>query len=140
MRVQVWLYATGGSKTSTGITGKTGKTKGRHKNNIPRRPTFSYTPVVIVSLVPIPYRIAALTQEEHALFNYPIDHLAGVIRDIGFRCTTCAKCCTRAFNGHVFLLDRDVAAVLAIDPDALERPRIPNSATRTARSMSPAMH
>ena len=109
-----------GAKPAPESTGKTGKTKGRHKNNIPRRPTFSYTPVVIVSLVPIPYRIAALTQEEHALFNYPIDHLPGVIRDIGFRCTTCAKCCTRAFNGHVFLLDRDVAAVLAIDPDALE--------------------
>ena len=34
-----------------------------------------------------------------------------MIRDVGYRCTTCAKCCTRAFNGHVFLLDRDVSAV-----------------------------
>jgi Fe-S-cluster containining protein len=49
-----------------------------------------------------------------------MDHLACVIKDIGFRCTSCAKCCTRAFNGHVFLLDRDVTAVLAIDPAALE--------------------
>ena len=76
--------------------------------------------MIIVSLIPIPYRIAALTQEENALFAYPIDRLAGVIRDIGFRCTACAKCCTRAFNGHVFLLDRDVATVREIDPDALE--------------------
>jgi len=76
--------------------------------------------VVIVSLIPIPYRIAALTQEEHALFEYPITRLSGVIREIGFRCTACAKCCTRAFNGHVFLLDRDVAAVRVIDPAALE--------------------
>jgi len=76
--------------------------------------------VVIVSLIPIPYRIAALTQEEHALFGYPIDRLAGIIRDVGFRCTACSKCCTRAFNGHVFLLDRDVATVRAIQPDALE--------------------
>jgi uncharacterized protein len=42
------------------------------------------------------------------------------IREIGFRCTSCAKCCTRKFNGHVFLLDRDVKAIRASDPDALE--------------------
>ena len=73
-----------------------------------------------VSLTPIPLRIAALTQERNSLFEYPVDRLAGVIKDIGFRCTSCAKCCTRAFNGHVFLLDRDVTAVLALDPAALE--------------------
>ncbi len=76
--------------------------------------------MVIVSLIAIPYRIAALTHEEHALFEFPIERLAGIIRDVGFRCTTCAKCCTRAFNGHVFLLDRDVSAVREIDPTALE--------------------
>ncbi len=76
--------------------------------------------MVIVSLTPIPYRIAALMQEENALFEYPIHHLPGVIRDVGFRCTACAKCCTRAFNGHVFLLDRDVVIVREIDPEALE--------------------
>lgn len=76
--------------------------------------------MVIVSLIPIPFRIAALTAEKNALFEYPSDRLAGVIRDVGFRCTACAKCCTRAFNGHVFLLDRDVATVKEIDPNALE--------------------
>lgn len=76
--------------------------------------------MVIVSLVPIPYRIAALTQERNNLLAYPVDKLAGIIREIGFRCTCCAKCCTRSFNGHVFLLDRDVAAVREIDPDAIE--------------------
>ena len=59
-------------------------------------------------------------QKKHALFDYPIERLAGVIKDVGFRCTACAKCCTRAFNGHVFLLDRDVTAVRAIDSHALE--------------------
>lgn len=43
-----------------------------------------------------------------------------VIKEIGFRCTGCAKCCTRVFNGHVFLLDRDVTALKTIDPDACE--------------------
>lgn len=76
--------------------------------------------MVIVSLVPIPYRIAALTAEKNALFSYPPDRLSGIIRDVGFRCTSCAKCCTRAFNGHVFLLEQEVATARAIDPDALE--------------------
>jgi Fe-S-cluster containining protein len=76
--------------------------------------------VIPVSLTPIPLRIAALTRERNSLFEYPVERLAGVIKEIGFRCTSCAKCCSRAFNGHVFLLDRDVTAVKAIDPAALE--------------------
>ena len=83
-------------------------------------PFLHHFKVVFVSLVPIPYRITALTAEKHALFEYPADRLAGIIQEIGFRCTSCAKCCTRAFNGHVFLLDRDVERVRSIDPDALE--------------------
>jgi uncharacterized protein len=76
--------------------------------------------VVFISLTPIPFRIAALTQERNGLYEYPMEQLAGVIRKIGFRCTSCAKCCTRDFNGHVFLLDRDVKAVREIEPEALE--------------------
>jgi uncharacterized protein len=76
--------------------------------------------VIIVSLIPIPYQIIALTQERNSLFDYPPDRLADIIRDIGFRCTNCARCCTREFNGHVFLLDHDVAMVKTIDPGAME--------------------
>jgi Fe-S-cluster containining protein len=76
--------------------------------------------VISVSLIPIPYRIAALTQERNSLFEYPVERLGGIIKEIGFRCTSCAKCCTRSFNGHVFLLDRDVTAAKALDPFALE--------------------
>lgn len=76
--------------------------------------------MIPVSLIPIPLRITALTQERNRLLEYPFEHLASVIKEIGFRCTSCAKCCTRAFNGHVFLLDRDVTVVKAIDPAALE--------------------
>ena len=76
--------------------------------------------VITVSLVPIPFRIAALTQERNSLFEYPTECHASVIKEVGFRCTCCAKCCTRAFNGHVFLLDRDVKAVREIDPAALK--------------------
>lgn len=76
--------------------------------------------MITVSLVPIPLRISALVQEQNSLLEYPVERLAGIIRDIRFHCTGCAKCCTRAFNGHVFLLDKDVRAVKKIDPDAIE--------------------
>jgi len=76
--------------------------------------------VIAVSLVPIPFRITALVQEQKSLLEYPSEKLAGIIHDIRFRCTSCAKCCTRAFNGHVFLLDKDVGIVRKIDPDAIE--------------------
>ena len=76
--------------------------------------------MIHVSLTPIPLRIAALTQERNSLLVYPVERLAGVIQEIGFRCVSCAKCCTRAFNGHVFLLDRDVTLLKALEPSALE--------------------
>jgi Fe-S-cluster containining protein len=85
------------------------------------RHSFRYIgEVILISLTPIPLRIAALTQERNSLFDFPVERLAGVIKEIGFRCTSCAKCCTRAFNGHVFLLDRDVTAVKVLEPAALE--------------------
>ncbi len=76
--------------------------------------------MITISLVPIPYRIAALTQEQNNLIDYPVERLASIIREVGFCCTCCAKCCTRSFNGHVFLLECDVAKVRAIEPDAIE--------------------
>ena len=76
--------------------------------------------MIPVSLIPIPLRIVALTRERNSLFDYPVERLAGIIREVGFRCTSCSKCCTRAFNGHVFLLDRDVTAIQSIDPAALD--------------------
>jgi uncharacterized protein len=73
-----------------------------------------------ISLVPISYRIAALVRERNSLFEYPAERLAGIIKEVGFRCDCCARCCTRAFNGHVFLLDSDVAVVREIDSGAIE--------------------
>jgi len=72
------------------------------------------------SLFPIPYRIIALMQERNRLFAYPLDLLAGEIKATGFRCTRCGTCCTRSVNGHIFLLDYDVAEVKKIDPAAFE--------------------
>lgn len=76
--------------------------------------------MIAISLVPIPSRIAGIAQEQKDLLEYPAERLAAIIREVRFRCTCCARCCTREFNGHVFLLDNDVAAVRAIDPAALE--------------------
>ena len=95
--------------------------------------------VISVTLTPIPLRIAALVRERNSLSEYPVERLAGVIREIGFRCISCARCCTRGFNGHVFLLDRDVTSVRTFDPAALEPARDLNSATSTGYSMSPGM-
>ena len=63
--------------------------------------------------------IEALRQELQDTLDYPDSELAEIIRDVGFSCTCCGRCCTREFNGHVFLLDEDTMQVKQIDPDAL---------------------
>ena len=73
-----------------------------------------------VSLIPIPLRIAAAERELSGLLAYPQEQLAAIIREVGFRCNLCSRCCTRAFNGHVFLLDRDAALAKEIDPASIE--------------------
>lgn len=73
-----------------------------------------------ISLLPISARITAARQQLTELRAYPAERLAAIVKEVGFRCNFCAKCCTRAFNGHVFLLDRDAAAVKEIDLRALE--------------------
>jgi Fe-S-cluster containining protein len=70
--------------------------------------------------MPIPSRIAAAELELSELLAYPEERLAAIIKEIGFRCDCCSRCCTRAFNGHVFLLDRDVAVARKIDPESVE--------------------
>jgi len=64
-------------------------------------------------------RLAALRQDLFSVTDYPVDRLASIIRDVGFACDCCTRCCTREFNDHVFLLDRDTAVIKAIDPAAL---------------------
>ena len=73
-----------------------------------------------ISLLPFPARINAKKQDLTNLIAYPVERLAAIVKEVGFRCNFCAKCCTRAFNGHVFLLDRDASQVKEIDPRALE--------------------
>jgi hypothetical protein len=76
--------------------------------------------MVVVSTVPIPYRFIALMQKCNSLFAYPLERLAGEIRATGFQCSCCGTCCSRSVNGHIFLLDRELADVKKIDSDAFE--------------------
>ncbi|MDW7775049.1 MAG: YkgJ family cysteine cluster protein [Methanosarcinales archaeon] len=58
-------------------------------------------------------------KELHDLIRYPAEKLASIIREIGFECDLCGRCCTEEFNDHVFLLDTDTALIKQIDPSAL---------------------
>nr|WP_319376536.1 YkgJ family cysteine cluster protein [uncultured Methanoregula sp.] len=70
--------------------------------------------------IPLPYQIVALMQERNRLFAFPLERLAIEVKKTRFRCDCCGKCCTRAVNPHIFLLDHDVTEVKKIDPAALE--------------------
>ncbi len=67
----------------------------------------------------IAVRIRATEEELAALGAYDDGELEAIIREVGFACDNCGRCCTHAFNDHVFLLDRDTAVVRTIDPTAL---------------------
>jgi len=65
-------------------------------------------------------RLRERKEERDALLKYPVGELAAIIRDVGFSCDLCARCCTQAFNGHVHLLDDDAGWLVAHEPAALE--------------------
>ncbi len=64
-------------------------------------------------------RLTALRSDLFSVSDYPADKLAEIIRDVGFACDCCTKCCTKEFNDHVFLLDNDTAVIKGIAPEAL---------------------
>jgi len=43
---------------------------------------------------------------------FPESEFTSIIRDVGFECDRCGKCCTSEFNGHVFLLDEDTSMIV----------------------------
>lgn len=63
--------------------------------------------------------LAVLQRELSLLREYPKEKLAAVIRDVGFSCTCCGRCCTKAFNGHVFLLAEDTRRLREFAPEAM---------------------
>ncbi len=70
------------------------------------------------------HQIGRKREELEALREYPLALLADILRDVGFSCNCCAKCCTRAFNGHVLLMEEDCERIISIDPSAIEPPPV----------------
>ncbi|MCK9314417.1 MAG: YkgJ family cysteine cluster protein [Methanocorpusculum sp.] len=60
-----------------------------------------------------------LEEELSLLKNYPKKNLEEIIKEVGFSCTCCGKCCTKAFNGHVFLLSADAKRLKEFSPESL---------------------
>ena len=68
---------------------------------------------------PVETRLAELQEELADLNNFPDSEFLEIIKELGFRCELCARCCTKEFNDHVFLLDSDLEVVRKIAPDAI---------------------
>lgn len=68
---------------------------------------------------PFESRLANLQEELQDLMQFPDSEFIDTIKELGFKCELCARCCTKEFNDHVFLLDSDLAVIKKIDPDAI---------------------
>jgi Fe-S-cluster containining protein len=67
----------------------------------------------------IEIRLAEAQEELMGLKDFSDPEFVGIIKELGFKCELCARCCTKEFNDHVFLLDTDLAVIRKIDPDAI---------------------
>ncbi len=57
--------------------------------------------------------------ELKGMLAYPDEKLIDIIKDVGFECDLCGRCCTNEFNDHVFLLDKDTALLKETDPSVI---------------------
>lgn len=64
-------------------------------------------------------RLAEAREELVGAKKFPDSQFVGIIKELGFRCELCARCCTKEFNDHVFLLDADLAIIRQINPDSI---------------------
>ena len=63
---------------------------------------------------------AELYEEElNGLKMYPKKAFIDTVKDVGFNCDLCGRCCTGEYNDHVFLLEDDADLIRSIDPSAL---------------------
>lgn len=53
-----------------------------------------------------------IEKEMQRIESFPDERFIGIIRELGFECDFCGKCCTSEFNDHVFLLDDDAARII----------------------------
>ena len=89
-------------------------------NNVPVKCCSSSMELVIVVRPSIEEQILDVRKELHDLQEYPMDKFCKIIKEVGFECDMCAKCCTNEFNDHIFLLDQEVHRIRNIAPDALK--------------------
>lgn len=68
---------------------------------------------------PIEARIENAREELAGVRNFPDEKFISIIKELGFKCELCARCCKKDFNDHVFLLDADVTTIRGIDPTVL---------------------
>ena len=87
-------------------------------NRLSRRNSF-LKKVISVKKDNIESRIADVREELAGIREFPDSEFVSIIKELGFRCELCARCCTKEFNDHVFLLDTDIAVIKKIDPDAV---------------------
>ena len=71
------------------------------------------------SLKAIQLKIKDLGHQREEVSRFSIDEFIAIIKDVGFSCTRCGRCCTAEFNDHVFLLDDDAERVKELCSDAL---------------------
>jgi len=46
--------------------------------------------------------------------DFPDERFVEIIREVGFVCDCCGRCCTSEFNDHVFLLDEDAGRIIEV--------------------------
>lgn len=68
---------------------------------------------------PFEARLADMQEELENLKKFPDSEFVEIIKELGFKCEFCARCCTKEFNDHVFLLEADLALIRKIDPQAI---------------------
>ncbi|VVB96279.1 Putative zinc- or iron-chelating domain protein [uncultured archaeon] len=53
-----------------------------------------------------------IEKEIQSIASFPDEKFIEIIREVGFECDCCGKCCTSEFNDHVFLLDDDTERLI----------------------------
>ena len=53
-----------------------------------------------------------IEKEIKCISSFPDENYIKIIREVGFVCDLCGKCCTSEFNDHVFLLDDDAQKII----------------------------
>lgn len=57
--------------------------------------------VISVKMNNIETRLTEAREELAGVEEFPDPEFVGIIKELGFRCELCARCCTKEFNDHV---------------------------------------